>query len=240
MNDFSNDCRDWYYDFDTSLYDHRTAPELLSASKRNLRGLIALVNRMFEHRSDILVVRVDLGYRSEFKGSVPLELAQLHRERLLADRRYYPDVFYGLMGYAWCLEPGEMSEGFHYHLIALYEGRLQKNAVGLGMGIKCLWEGDITGGIGHCSVINLDAHKFRKNGTLGIGMIHRDDFHARRNLVERVLPYITKKCEFDKVYSGLTETGDFRTFGKSQFLPPIDPNTPRRGRPPLNRKCQSM
>jgi hypothetical protein len=234
MNDFSNRNKDWYYDFDTSIYDHRTAPELLCTSKRNLRGLIALVNRMFEHRSNILVVRVDLTYRAEFKESVPLELAQIHRERLLADRRYYPDVFHGLMGYAWCLEPSERSGGYHYHLIAFYEGRLQKNAVGLGMGIKFLWDGDITGGIGNCSVINLDAHKFRKNGTLGIGMIHRNDFEARRNLVERVLPYITKKCPFSEVYSDLTATGDFRTFGKSQFLAPIDRNVPRRGRPPLN------
>ena len=63
-------------------------------------------------------------------------------------------------------------------------------------------------------------------------MIHRDNVLLRINLIEKVATYIAKKCTVFDMQSGRTDSGDFRTFGKSWMPKPLDPNVPRRGRPP--------
>ncbi len=72
----------------------------------------------------------------------------------------------------------------------------------------------------------------KSEGNLGIGMIHRGNVMLRINLIEKVETYITKKCTVFGIQSDRTDSGDFRTFGKSWMPKPLDPNVPRRGRPP--------
>jgi hypothetical protein len=223
--DFSN------FEFDTTAYDHRTLDELLYRAKRNMSELAKLINRLFERHSRILVVRIDLGYKKEVAESVPLEIVQMHREQLLTDRRNHPEVFEGLLGYAWCLEYGEQGGGYHYHLLALYNGAVRRDDIGLGMAIRDLWN-SIANGHGHCYISNFDKIKLESQGNLGIGMIHRDNILLRINLIEKVATYIAKKCTVFDMQSGRTDSGDFRTFGKSWMPKPLDPNVPRRGRPP--------
>ena len=218
--------------FNRDVYADRTHPDCICHARRNLDELIKLINRLFERHSRLLIVRVDLRYRKEVALGIPLEIAQMHRAQLLADRRVCPDVFNGMVGYAWGLEYGEQEGGFHYHLLAIYNGAERRDDVGIGMAIRDLWD-KITGGNGQCYIPNFDKDRLAKQGCLGIGMIHRNDVQLRINLNEKVAAYITKKsCAFD-IQSGSTQSGDFRTFGKSQMPRPLDENCPRRGRPPV-------
>lgn len=217
--------------FNTTAYDHRTLDDLIFSARRNLLELIKLINRLFEYHSRILVVRIDLRYKKEVADQVPLEFAQMHRDQLLSDRRNHPEVFDSLIGYAWGFERGEKEGGYHYHLLAFYNGAERREDIGIGMAIRDLWE-SITNGYGQCYISNFDKAKLAEQGCLGIGMIHRNDVLLRMNLIEKVAPYITKKCTAFDIQSGRTESGDFRVFGKSQMPKPFNPNIPRRGRPP--------
>lgn len=219
------------YEYDTTIYDHLTLDDLLYGSRRNMEDLKKLINRLFEYHSRILVVRIDLGYKSEVSQSIPLEAVQMHRERLLSDRRNHPEVFEDLLGYAWCFENGEHGGGYHYHLLALYDGAERRDDIGIGLAIRDLWN-TIVNGYGHCYISNFDKDKLAREGNLGIGMIHRDNVPARINLIEKVAAYIAKKCTAFDMPSGRTSSGEFRTFGRSWMPKPLDPNVPRRGRPP--------
>lgn len=213
-------------------FSDRTHPDCICLARRNLNELTKLINRLFERYSRLLVVRIDLRYKKEVALTVPLEIAQMHRAQLLADRRISPEVFDGMLGYAWGLEYGEQEGGFHYHFLAIYNGAERRDDVGIGMAIRDLWD-KITGGHGQCYISNFDKDRLAKQGCLGIGMIHRNDVQLRINLNENVAAYITKKCSALDIQSGITQSGDFRTFGKSQMPKALDENSPRRGRPPV-------
>ena len=219
------------YSFDPSAYDHRTHGDFRDAARRNFYELAKLINRLFEYHSRILVVRVDLGYRQEFARAIPLEVVQKHRDQLLVDKRAYPEAFDGLLAYAWGLEGNEQGSGYHYHFLALYNGAIRRDGVGIGLAMGSLWK-SITNSCGQYYVSNFDEAKLAKLGCLGIGMIHRNDVQKRICLIEKVAAYITKKCTIFDIRSGRTESGEFRTFGKSWMPKPLNPNLSRRGRPP--------
>ena len=224
--DFSN------YNFDKNCYSDRTLPGQHNKAKRNLMGLIDLINRLFEYHSRLLVVRVDLSYRTDCQTLITIDDVQKHRDLLLADRRENSKVFNGLVGYAWGLELGEQDGGYHYHLLAIYNGAIRKDDIGIGLAISSLWA-EITNFYGRTYVSNFDKKMLAQNGCLGIGMIHRSDVQTRINLIERVAAYITKKCSIFDAESGRTESGSFRNFGRSWILKPVDSGSPRRGRPPV-------
>lgn len=219
------------YPFKMTAYDHRTHEGFIYSARRNQAELTKLINRHFEHTSRILVIRIDLSYRQEVAHTLSIETVQLHRKQLLEDRRSHPKVFEGLLGYAWCLEQGEFGGGYHYHLLALYDGADHQQDIGRALAISDLWS-IITNGFGKCYISNFDKEDLSERGDLGIGMIHRDDKELRINLIEKVATYITKRSTVFTVRSGSTISGEFRTFGKSRMPKPLDPNVPRRGRPP--------
>lgn len=220
------------YRYNYAIYREQMDDDLFYRAKRNSESITNLVNGLFGAYSRILVVRVDLKYRSDIAPSIPIELIQQHREILLTDRRGYP-VFEDLIGYAWGLEYGEAGEGWHIHLLAFYDGGNRRDDVGLGLSIVSLWQG-ITGGLGYGYVSNFDKEKFAAKGELGIGMIHRCDGQLRVNLIERVAAYVTKKSAIaHRALSGRTQSGRFRTFNRSPLPELPDHDAPRRGRPPV-------
>lgn len=219
-----------FLDFNRSLYSDRTSECHTYMAGRNLNELAVMINRLFDKYSRLLIVRVDLSYLAECAPYITLEAAQLHRKKLLGDRRAYPEIFDEMLGYAWGLERGGKAGGFHYHFLALYNGANRRDDIGIGMAIGDIWRA-ITNGCGHCYISNFDKAKMAQQGILGIGMIHRDNVDLRINLLERVAGYLTKKSSEFATASGLTQSGGFRTFGKSQMPDEIDPNAKRRGRP---------
>ncbi|MDO8774473.1 MAG: inovirus-type Gp2 protein [Burkholderiaceae bacterium] len=211
-------------------YEDRTPPSLLGSTRRNLKGLIQLIDRLFERHSRLLILRMDLGYQEHVAEFISVDDAQMHREHLLGDRRHHAEVFEGLLGYAWSLEYGDEGAGYHYHLLAFYDGSVRKDDIGIGLAIQHLWS-QITEANGRCYISNFDKARFELEGILGIGMIHRDDLGYRKNLVERVATYLHKKSGVLYMQDAGTERA-FRTFGKSWMPKPLDPDVPRRGRPP--------
>jgi hypothetical protein len=222
------------YEFNPSVYESRTLHDLIHRARRNQRELTKLINRLFEHHSRLLVVRIDLRYRKDAADVIPLEMVQMHRDKLLLDRRNHPEVFDGLVGYAWGFERGAQEGGYHFHLLAIFDGARRREDIRIGMAIRDLWS-DITEGYGQCYISNFDKEKMESKGKLGIGMIHRDNARLRINLIENVGGYLTKKSSTFDIQSGSTESGEFRTFGKSWMPKPIDTSVPRRGRPPTRR-----
>jgi len=210
-------------------------------ANKNHASLGTLINRLFEHRSRLLVVRIDLNYLNEYRNLITLERAQEHRERLLDNRRRNHTLFDHLMGYGWSLEHGSCKydgmggAGYHHHFVFIYDGAHRQEDICLGLGIANYFRTVITNGMGRCHVSNLDKGKLDERGCLGIGMIHRDDVALRNNLIQRVAGYIAKGSSMPDARSGRSETGDFRTFGRSRLLPPLPENQPRRGRPPIQR-----
>lgn len=193
---------------------------------------IEYINRIFYWSSQPLFVRADLRYTQDFAESITLERVQRDRDRLLADRRNFPKLFHGLLGYMWCLETGEFRTGYHIHLLLIYDGTVRTSSANVIDELDPTWKLNITKGEGEVFSPNLQENQFAANGTLGIGLIHRFDVRLRVNLIERVVAYIVKKnCHFEEL-SQRTLSGEFRSFGRGKMPPAINPEQPRLGRPP--------
>ncbi|CAM8623109.1 Inovirus Gp2 [Comamonadaceae bacterium] len=193
---------------------------------------IEYINRIFYWNSQPLIVRADLRYSQDFSASATLERVQRDRKRLLADRRNFPELFHGLLGYMWCIEIGEMRTGYHIHLLLIYDGQVRTSSSNIVDQLYSVWKYRITKGEGEIFSPNLQENQFAARGTLGIGLIHRSDVKLRVNLIERVVAYLVKKSSYFNEISSLTLSGRFRSFGRGEMPPPIDPEAPRRGRPP--------
>lgn len=231
MNSYPHTKKFHDYNYDSTVYIDRTHELLRYSAKRNFNSLVTLIDRLFEHHSRLLVVRIDLEYQQGVSDTIPIEVVNWHRKQLLEDRRGH-QVFDDLVGYAWGLEYGENGGGWHYHLLAIYDSAERQDGVGIGLGIGELWQ-NITHGLGKCYISNFDEEKLERAGVLGIGKIHRDDVQKRICLIENVAAYITKKSTLFEATTVDANTGRFRIFGKSRMPPPLNPDIPRRGRPPV-------
>lgn len=205
---------------------------------KNHNSLAQLINRLFEHRSRLLFIRIDFNYLNAYRDAITLEIAQEHRERLLDNRRRNHTLFDHLLGYAWSFERGaydpigNRGSTFHHHFLMIYDGAYRQEDITLGVAIGEYWVNVITHGMGHYYVSNYDKKKFTEEGTLGVGMIHRDDLLLRHNLMHHAANYLVNDSSLQDMQSSRTDTGEFRTFGRSKILPPLPDNIPRRGRPP--------
>lgn len=220
------------YPYKRDIYSDLTHPIHKYSSSYLLNDCIEYINRIFYWNSQPLFVRVDLRYTQDFADSITIERIQLDRDRLLADRRNFPALFRGLLGYMWCLEVGEFRTGYHIHLLLIYDGTVRTSSINVVDELKPIWKYKITKGEGEVFSPNLQENQFAAKGTLGIGLIHRSDVRLRVNLIERVIAYIVKKsCNFQEL-SGSTLSGEFHTFGRGQMPAAVNPEQPRIGRPP--------
>lgn len=220
------------YPYNTDIYSSCTLPQHRFSSTSLLIEAIEFINRHFYWKSELLFVRVDLRYNQDFNDSSDLQRIQLDRDRLLSDRRNFPDLYRDYLGHMWCLEHGEQRTGYHIHLLLIYDGTKRKSAIQVVDQVEAVWKYRITNGEGEIYSPNRDSRPFINTGTLGIGVIHRADHQLRVNLIERVVAYLLKKSSVFDEQSKVTVSGQFRTFGKSAMPPPIDPSQPRIGRPP--------
>jgi hypothetical protein len=92
-NYFSN------YPYARDIYSELTHPRYKYQSAYLLDDCIEYINRIFYWNNQALFVRVDLRYSQDFNDSLNIERLQRDRDRLLADRRNFPALFNGLVGY---------------------------------------------------------------------------------------------------------------------------------------------
>lgn len=218
-----------------SFFAGENLPGKKRLAETNYLKLVEMIDCIFELYSRVLVVRLDLKYKPEHRDKVHIFMAKEHRDRFFRwniDNEHWPySVFDHLIAYAWNFEFGDDGCGYHFHVLLFYDGAKRQQDITIAQEMSARWS-KATGDKGYTYIVNCDKDKMAKNGTLGVGMIHRGDVDLRKNLVERVAGYMTKKTSvFESAVRDLD--GRFRTYGRSWMLKRPDQNKPRRGRPPI-------
>ncbi len=150
---------------------------------RNRETLVMYLDNLIGHYSKLLFVRVDLAYLKHKQHKVDVRVFQQDVRELLSFIQDGDRCFKDLEGYAWALEQGE-EKGFHCHLLLIYNGSTRQKDYYLADQTIQRWQ-EITEDDGYGFNCNAPKHKnqFRRNDSLGIGMIHRDNDREVQNAI---------------------------------------------------------
>lgn len=182
--------------------------------ERNRKRLRQYLTDLTEHYSKLLFVRVDLSYLKEEQYQVDVSLFQQHMDTFRQRLANQDGCFSDLQGYAWALEEGT-TKGLHAHVLLIYDGHKHQQGYGLAKSVGEAWL-EITGRIGmyfNCHDTDY-IRKFEREGTLGIGMIQRDDPQQVINAINAAMYLVNPEKEFQYLRSKLQR---MRTFGIAQF-----------------------
>lgn len=193
---------------------------------KNYRGMLSYIDKLFDKRANLLVVRVDLSYNAEIadiRRREHLTMAEHASEfqqvkadlKRLLDNRRHNKIFRGLLGYIWKLEHGVM-RGYHYHVIFFFDGSLRCHDISIGKQIGDYWQKNITQGRG--VYFNVNGSKCRYTNDIR-GAINDSDTEAKKGLVY-LAKYFSKpdyfmRLELPKHYQNGREEL-YRTMGKGQ------------------------
>lgn len=209
-----------------SEYFIKTIENKKKAISKNKQSLLRYISDLFEYRSRLLVIRVDLGYskierlhkfRPRIDKKISLspppklkifgEAAREHRVSLI--KQVGKQFKKNFIGYVWKLEYGT-DKGFHYHMIFFLDGANCRQDITIAQSIGELWKNEIVqGDDGVYWNLNADKKRFEKNNRVATGMISSND-RATRNNLERMATYLVKPDYF--VRTALPNGA--RTFGK--------------------------
>jgi hypothetical protein len=232
-HDFHMECNRWAIDlFNALVEDIRARVQSREFKKevrsreygcvRNYRSTRKYVHALFEKYSRLLVLRVDLSFKSRqlcADGPVTVGAAQKHLERFLNARRSNR-VFKDLVGYVWKLEFGNL-KGFHYHCIFFLRGSDARKDEFRASEIGKYWI-KVTEGVGCYHNVNAKKRNYERFG-IGVGMIDHTDVEMRENLM-RIVGYFFKKEQFlSEKFKKKT-----RVFGRGEMP---SPRTSNAGRP---------
>ncbi|MCG4453293.1 inovirus Gp2 family protein [Pseudomonas sp. MMS21-TM103] len=162
------------------------------AANKRAKSLDAYIDALFEKRSRLVVIRLDLSYGSGlFHREVGLQgpLLQVKDDWARMQRDLYKGVpIKGLLGFACKLEYGH-SKGFHFHLLAFYDGAMYCQDVVLAKLLGEHWQNVITKGKGRYFNCNNQQWKYRHRG---IGVVGHLDADLIQNLKGGVAGYLAK------------------------------------------------
>lgn len=175
---------------------------------------------IIDRYSRILVIRVDLGYLQEFQSRINIDDLYSDLDMLVNRIQNKDGIFKHVIGYAWGLEQGGKSKGYHCHLAVIYDtAHRSGNARYWGDEIIKLWK-EITQDYGcgyNCYNRERVAELSAKN-KLGIGLIYRRDAHQVENFIE-AMNYLTEHDKRTDQYLRVKPIGR-RVFGKGQLKVP--------------------
>lgn len=166
------------------------------ANRRNAEYL-AYDQELFDKYAVLIVSRVDLYYEKEFANSIDIHDAVNDLDHLLQNFRCNA-IFRHLVGRIIKLEYGADGKGIHFHLILYFDGSKRKKASHIYL-TQCIgeyWVRTITKGRGDYWNCNAQIQDFIKKGTCGLGPIHANDIHLRRNLRNIVIKYLCKSDQY--------------------------------------------
>ncbi|MGR2710357.1 hypothetical protein B7453_27625 [Pseudomonas sp. IB20] len=181
-------------------------------SNKNYKSLLNYIDAIFDGRSRVLVLRVDLGYAKPIglrsvREELRFEDVKADREKFLRlVRRKVPTKAF--LGYAWKLEYG-LSKSYHYHCMFFLDGAKLREDIGWARTIGEIWVDKVTGGQGVYYNCNRRKQLYR---SCGIGMIEHSDKGMRANL-QKAAMYLTK-IEY---YIRIVTDGQARTFGRGEM-----------------------
>ena len=183
-------------------------------NRRNQRNLEEYFAALVERHRKLLLVRVDLHYCSEKHPSMQQFSEDV--EKLISRIQNKDTIFKDQVGYAYRLEQGGESRGYHCHLLIIYNGSLHCNDGYLGMKIGALWQEKIASKDDEFYNCNQSKYKrgYKEKGTLGIGMIHRADQREVEN-AHAVISYLARPEKDDQYLRG--KLPDMREFSKGQL-----------------------
>ncbi|CAI1791330.1 Protein of uncharacterised function (DUF3296) [Serratia fonticola] len=205
-----------------SVKHQRQLRNFQRAANKNLRGALAYVDGLFERRSRLSVVRLDLSYEKTVAKSITATLTRLHRKRLFKRVQSHP-LFKHCDGYLWKLERG-LRKGFHYHACFLFDGSRIRSDILLARRIGEYWKQNITGGTGLYFNCNAIQHTYTHSG---IGDVHYLD-QTKRAALRKAITYITKVDTAVR----LVLPGNARTFGRGERFVQLGAKRGRRRQPP--------
>lgn len=164
-------------------------------AEKSYRHTRSYVNMQFERCARLVVVRVDLGYKTGCSPDFKAAICDL--KRFISNQRHNR-LFFALKGHVVKVEFG-IDHGFHFHLLLFFDGSKRSNNsdVHLAQKIGEYWQDVITSSRGRYWNSNAEKKKFAFIGRLGIGTIHATDFNARENLLY-IVKYLCKKEQFCK------------------------------------------
>lgn len=143
----------------------------IQQEQQNRNSLYQYLTKLITHYSELLFVRIDLGYLEEQQVYIGIQDVQQHMNILRNRIANQDGCFMGLQGYAWALEQGT-NKGYHCHLLLIYDPSKRQNDWYLADQVWQMWN-CITGNIGVHFNCNTTEHKqkFMRNDRLGVGPI---------------------------------------------------------------------
>ena len=161
------------------IEEHESFLDKFSSNNRcNRKHLKEYFNNLVQNHRKLLLVRVDLSYR--FNAQPDIKQFKRDVNKLVRRIQDKDTIFRDQVGYAYRLEQGGKSKGYHCHLLVIYNGSLRIKDDYLAQAIGELWLEKITKEDGQFFNCNQVSHKkyYKDLDQLGIGMIER------RNLKE--------------------------------------------------------
>lgn len=184
--------------------------------ERARRQLHEYVARLFAQRARLLVIRLDLEYRSEFALGISIQEAKADLRRFFVNLRA-SSQYDAHVGYIWRLEDGEKT-GYHFHVAFFLDGSMVREDISHAQMLGEYWANFITNGRGRYWNCNADMRPHRSSG---IGMIHHADEQKRAELT-RALDYLIKADQ-----GVLIRGGRSMGHGQVEEKPMVGPGRPR-------------
>lgn len=186
----------------------------IQQENQNRNSLHQYLTKLITHRSELLFVRVDLGYLKEQQTYISIENVQQHMS-ILRNRIANKDgCFDCLEGYVWALEQGG-DKGYHCHLLLIYDPSKRQNDWYLADQVGKLWQ-SITGNLGWFYNCNTTEHKqqFATMGRLGVGLIRRSHPVEVRNALNAAMYLVNPEKYAQHLRAKIPY---MRSFGTGQF-----------------------
>ncbi|WP_436915541.1 YagK/YfjJ domain-containing protein [Acinetobacter gandensis] len=179
----------------------------------NQHSLFDYTSTLIHHYARTLVVRVDLSIKKEYQALYNIQVFNKALETLLRRIADQDTCFSGLYGYAWALEHG-VSKGYHCHLLLMYDGNMHQCGFEMGQWVGECWK-QITHGYGYIFNCNHSDYMaiYEAMGTLGIGMIHRNNASEVYNFLNYIVPYLVNG-EKEQQHPRVKDKSNMRSFGR--------------------------
>lgn len=210
LNSFVSDYREAFL---SEAFEVRMNTYLARATEME-HGLLSLIDDAFQRTSQVMAIRIDLGYKHpesvpDGQGFVDLEEAIAHRDVLLMALR---NVFEeSLVSCAWKLEHCR-EKGYGHHVLFLLDGCKVSDDVATGAVIGDAWDVAVTKGAGNHLCYN--AYK-RISNAHSLGVISRRHTKVIRSLKEQAVISMARADYFMQIHSGLAD----QAFGVVRYEP---------------------
>ena len=201
------------------------------------KEVLNYINGLFDYRSRLLVIRIDLSYRKRLFRKITTNISnkplskqkhklealkawslEVREHRKMLIKQLKKQYSKGFVGYMWKLEYTEM-KSFHYHMMFFLDGSEHREDITIAQNIGELWVNQITQGDGLYWNCNAYKDKYRN---LGVGMISHHEDVLRDNVINTAL-YLVKK---DYLIRSVMFNSKNRAFGKGH-----NPAKSKSGRP---------